>query len=138
MGSEAGALERGRLHTGASPTARRILLVEDDETWGETLGRVLRDAGFDVEVTRDFGPALEALGGATPIDLLIADIVMPTSVNGVALSRMARMRQRDIKVIYVTGYDIPGIENETLGPVLRKPITGEELIAEVERVLAAS
>jgi CheY-like chemotaxis protein len=69
---------------------------------------------------------------------LITDIVMPDRVNGVALSRMARMRRPELKVIYLTAYDIPGVEDDTIGPVLRKPIDDEHLVAEVRRALAAS
>jgi hypothetical protein len=36
----------------------------------------------------------------------------------------------------MTAYDIPGIEDEAIGPVLRKPIDDEHLLAEVRRVLA--
>jgi CheY-like chemotaxis protein len=68
---------------------------------------------------------------------LITDIVMPARVNGVALSRMARMRPPELKVIYLTAYDIPGVEDEAIGPVLRKPIDDEQLVAEMRRRLAA-
>jgi CheY-like chemotaxis protein len=67
---------------------------------------------------------------------MLADIVMPDRVNGIALSRMARLRRRDIKVVYMTGYNIPGIDREALGPILRKPIDDLVLIEEVGRVLA--
>jgi CheY-like chemotaxis protein len=129
--------------SGASPQAGaeaprgHILVVEDDEGYGEAVVQVLQKAGYTARVMSHFQPALEALEGDAPIDLLLTDIVMPSRVNGVALSRMARMRRRDIKVLYLTGYDIPGIDREALGPVLRKPISPEDLIAEVERVLAA-
>jgi hypothetical protein len=60
---------------------------------------------------------------------------MPDRVNGVALSRMARMRRAELKVIYLTAYDIPGVEDDTIGPVLRKPIDEDRLAAEVRCVL---
>lgn len=113
-----------------------ILLVEDDKTFAETMGQVLRRAGFDVTVATDFRTALEVLEAERQIDLLISDIVMPSSVNGIALSRMARLRRRDLKVLYVTGYNIPGIENEVLGPILRKPIDEAVLVSEVNRLMA--
>ncbi|HEX3401545.1 MAG TPA: response regulator [Acetobacteraceae bacterium] len=113
-----------------------ILLVEDDVTFGEAVGRILRGAGFDVTVAADFRVALEVLEAERPIDLLISDIVMPSSVNGIALSRMARLRRRDLKIMYLTGYNIPGIENEALGPILRKPIDDAVLVSEVERMMA--
>jgi CheY-like chemotaxis protein len=127
--SETG-LER---HTVSVP---RILLVDDDLAFGDAIARVLRVAGFEVFLAPDHRLALEDLESTRPIDLLITDIVMPERVNGVALSRMARMRRPGLKVIYLTAYDIPGVADEAIGPVLRKPIDDEDLLAEVRRVLA--
>jgi CheY-like chemotaxis protein len=123
--------------SGAEAPRGHILVVEDDEGYGQAVVQVLQKAGYTAQLMSHFQTALEALEGDAPIDLLLTDIVMPSRVNGVALSRMARMRRRDIKVLYLTGYDIPGIDREALGPVLRKPVSPEDLIGEVERVLAA-
>ena len=114
----------------------RILVVDDDVVFREATARVLRAAGFEVSLAPDHRLALEDLESTRPIDLLITDIVMPDHVNGVALSRMARMRRPGLKVIYLTGYDIQGLEDEADGPVLRKPIDDEQLVTEVRRILA--
>lgn len=111
--------------------------MEDDEAFAEAAAQMLRRAGFEVTLAADFRVALETLGGDGQIDLLLSDIVMPSSVNGIALSRMARLRRRDLKVLYVTGYNIPGLEDEALGPILRKPIEVDQLVGEVERLLAS-
>ena len=113
----------------------RILLVDDDSTFAAATANLLRARGFDVFVAPDYRLALAELESARPIDLLISDIVMPQRVNGVALSRMARMRRPGLKVIHMTGYDIPGVAEEALGPVLRKPVEEEQLVAEIRRVL---
>jgi hypothetical protein len=63
---------------------------------------------------------------------------MPDGINGIALSRMARLRRRNLKVLYLSGYDVPGAEHEALGPILRKPIDGALLIEQVELALAAA
>jgi DNA-binding NtrC family response regulator len=127
--SEAGLEQR-------AVTGWRILVVDDDQICGDATARVLRAAGFEVSLAPDHRLALEDLESTRPIDLLITDIVMPDRVNGIALSRMARMRRPELKVIYMTAYDIPGVEDDAIGPVLRKPIDGEQLVAEVRRVLA--
>jgi CheY-like chemotaxis protein len=113
-----------------------ILLVEDDKEFAEALGKILRNAGFAVSVATDFRTALEDLESERPVDLLLTDIVMPGSVNGIALSRMARLRRRDLKVVYLTGYNVPGVETEASGPILRKPIDDAVLVSEIERILA--
>jgi CheY-like chemotaxis protein len=97
----------------------------------------LREKGFEVCVAPDYRFALAELDSNRHLDLLLADVVMPQSVNGIALTRMARMRRPDIKVMYVTAYDLPGIEDEALGRIVRKPIDAGELAAMVERELAA-
>jgi CheY-like chemotaxis protein len=114
-----------------------ILVVEDDATYRDALGRLLTREGYEVSLTMDFRDALEILEGERPVDLLLADIVMPDRVNGIALSRMARLRRRDIKVVYITGYNIPGIDREALGPILRKPVDDTQLVEEIKRTLAA-
>ncbi len=121
----------------ATPTPR-ILVVDDDLALGEALAGALRAAGFEVFLAPDYRLALEDLESTRPVDLLITDIVMPQRVNGIALSRMARMRRPELKVIYMTAYDIPGAEDEALGPVLLKPIDTDSLVAEVRRALTTT
>lgn len=111
-------------------------MVEDDLVFGEAAAKVLREAGFEVFLAPDYRLALQDLESTRAIDLLITDLVMPHRVNGIALSRMARMRRHGLKVMYVTGYDLPGVEKEALGPILRKPIENDRFVAEVRRVLA--
>ncbi len=114
-----------------------ILLVEDDDACREALGRVLQRKGYAVSMAPDFREALEILESEQQIDLLLTDIVMPDRVNGVALSRMARLRRQELKVVYMTAYNIPGIDREALGPILRKPVEDDVLISEIEKALTS-
>ncbi len=111
-------------------------MVEDDEAARDSIAGLLRREGYRVLPAPDHRLALSHLESDQPIDLMLTDIVMPDRVNGLALGRMARLRRPQIKLLYLTGYDIPGMENEALGPVLRKPFTNGELVAAIERLLA--
>jgi CheY-like chemotaxis protein len=122
---------------GHSATKGHILVVEDDQACGKALCQVLNSRGYTAILATGFNAALEILEAEEPLDLLMVDIVMPDGVNGLALSRMARLRRRNLKVMYLTGYNIPGAEREALGPILRKPVDNEVLLGEVGRVLAA-
>jgi len=42
-----------------------------------------------------------------------------------------------LQVVYLTGYEIPGIENEALGPVLRKPVDNDALIRGIKGALVS-
>ena len=113
-------------------------MVDDDQATCAALSQILRKAGFDVTSAIGFQTALEVLETERPLDLLVTDIVMPDGINGIALSRMARLRRRNLKVVYISGYEVPGAEREALGPILRKPIDGPLLIEQVELALAAA
>jgi DNA-binding NtrC family response regulator len=115
--------------------APRILLIEDDRIFLNTLELVLKDAGFDVLAVSDYIPALKHLDSGERIDILLTDIVMPTRVNGLALSRMARLRRPGLGVIYFTAYDIPGADDEALGQILRKPFDSDQLVQAIRREL---
>jgi hypothetical protein len=49
-------------------------------------------------------------------------------LNGAALAGMARMRIRGIQIVYVTGYDVPIIHLGLDGPLLRKPVSQDQLL----------
>jgi DNA-binding NtrC family response regulator len=112
-----------------------ILLVDDDEAFRDPAAQALRAAGFGVFPAHDHRRALELLEGTQPLDLLITDIVMPDHVNGLALARMAMLRRHGLKVLYISGYDLPDLGDEALGRVLRKPLDLDMLVDEARRAI---
>jgi CheY-like chemotaxis protein len=113
----------------------RILIVDDEEQFRYAAEKALRGAGYAVKSVENYQKALDILVGPEPLDLLLTDVVMPHGINGFALGRMARMRRLDLKVLYMTGYDVP--TREASGKILRKPISDTELLKEVQSALAA-
>jgi CheY-like chemotaxis protein len=111
-----------------------ILLVDDDEGFRYAATKILEKAGFDVTGAPDYREALEVLEGDAPVDLLVTDVYMPKGIHGFALARMARMRRFELKVLYLSGFDVPEVED--VGKVLRKPVSDEQFLNEVELAMA--
>lgn len=130
------ASSNGTVQPGSS--LGNVLLVEDDAFFRESSAHGLRQAGYTVHLAADHRAALDILDDERPIDILCTDIVMPDGLGGVALARLARLRRPSLKILYVTGYEIPGIKDRAKGTVLLKPIATAQLVAEIGRLMSTS
>jgi two-component system cell cycle sensor histidine kinase/response regulator CckA len=118
------------------PTNWHILLVDDDPIFLASMAKALRRSCYRVTTAEHFTAALNLLESPDKPDILVADIVMPRSINGIALARMARLRHPSVATIFLTGYVVPESEQMSFGPLLRKPIEPAQLIAAIEAELA--
>jgi hypothetical protein len=81
-----------------------------------------------VSIAYNHRAALQIQDNPQPVDLLMTAIVMLRRVNGFARAGMARLRRLDLRIVYMTGYGLPG--HEAIVKILRKPIAMECLLAE--------
>jgi two-component system, OmpR family, response regulator ChvI len=90
---------------GTKPSATRharVLVVDDDEEFRQSLAYSLMDHGFDA-VTCASGPAaLEYIGAGKSADLILLDWRMP-GMNGLEVLRELRQRGAKTPVIFLTG-----------------------------------
>jgi CheY-like chemotaxis protein len=115
---------------------KNILLVENDEPLAYSLARQLETAGYNVRAVTSSMAALTILDSNCKIDLVLTDIAMPIGqLNGLALSRMAKMKQHGIKLAFITGYDID--DGSLPGRLFRKPLDVDQLVTEVGTLLSA-
>ncbi|HYF23416.1 MAG TPA: response regulator [Caulobacteraceae bacterium] len=116
----------------------RILLAEDDDSLRGFLARALERAGHEVRVCADGDEAVGALGDG-PWDLLLTDIVMP-GTDGIEVAREAAARQPDLRIMFITGFAAVALSAAQASPqakVLSKPVHLRDLVAEVEKMVAA-
>jgi signal transduction histidine kinase/ActR/RegA family two-component response regulator len=120
---------------GAAPgRAGRVLLVDDDSTVRETVATMLRELGNHVVEAEAGDAALAILDRGEPVDIMIADIVMP-GLQGGALASEARRRRPDLPVLLITGYPGDAPERIAAGKayaVLGKPFSPDELDAMIQ------
>jgi two-component system response regulator MprA len=124
----------------ASVGASRVLVVDDQPPVRESLRRVLRVEGYDVDLAADGIEALRLLDADDP-DLVVLDVMMPR-VDGLAVTRAIRSRGRRTPILLLTARELVGDRVAGLDAgaddYLVKPFAIEELLARVRALLRRS
>ena len=137
-----GAPVRGR--AGRLP---KVLIVDDDPGYHETIRAVLAPAGYSMVSAYSEREGLDAARRETP-DIILLDIMMETTTDGFEFCREARC---DPQIKHTPILGISAIEkmiggyypsdfDPDLFPVdgyLSKPVTPEKLLAELKRLIPA-
>jgi PAS domain S-box-containing protein len=129
---QAGATERG---------SGTILFVEDDDAVRAVGARALRERGYVVLTARSAESAVRAFQEhPARIDLLLTDVVMPGE-NGRSLATQLRLADRNLRVIFTSGYindqvALEGIQADG-APLIQKPYALDQLVREVGQALAS-
>jgi two-component system, response regulator PdtaR len=84
-----------------------ILTVEDEFHISEYLNTVLTDSGHEVIATADANEAIAVLETRRDIRIMITDINMPGSMDGLKLAAAVRGRWPPIRIIVATGKGRP-------------------------------
>ena len=118
----------------------RVLCVDDEPVILQILRRLLEVQGFEPVTCGDPVEAI-ALFDEQSFDVVITDIHMP-GMDGLTLMKALRERQPELPVMVVTGHGTVDTAMQALregaSGMLVKPFTGQELLGEVRRALAAS
>ena len=114
----------------------RVLVVEDEDSYSDSLSYMLRKEGFDVAVSATGDDALKAFDqdGA---DLVLLDLMLP-GLPGTEVCRQIRQRS-NVPVIMLTAKDseIDKVVGLELGAddYVTKPFSSRELVARIRAVL---
>ena len=125
-GSEAGTREA---HTGRA----KLMIVDDDPAVRIIVAEFLQDFGYQVLQASGGAQALELLAQTPDVRMLITDIRMP-DMSGIDLANIATQRQRDLKIILISGYFV---SQQVERRFLRKPFRMRDLEAAVRAELNA-
>jgi len=121
----------------------RILVVEDDKTYGKLLQSTLADEGFIVSVAENGSAALELLT-TDQVDLIISDVKMPKLDGYEFLHELKNsISTRNTPVIMLTGsYNASQVEfwSNELGAKAFITKTGhyKEIIKKVKEILSST
>jgi DNA-binding NtrC family response regulator len=112
----------------------RVLIVDDEERFRTTMGRLLAARGLDVAAAGSAREALEQLQQAA-FDVVVLDVRMPQMSGIEALAEIKRIRP-EIEVIILTGHASvdAAVEIMRLGgyEYLLKPCPTDDLVDKIE------
>lgn len=111
-----------------------ILTVEDEFLISEQLGEMLARAGYNVVATADADEAVAILESRNDVRIIITDINMPGSMDGLKLAAAVRDRWPPIEIIIATGAGRPAAERmPRRSQFLPKPFQEGRVLAAVAR-----
>jgi DNA-binding response OmpR family regulator len=116
----------------------KVVVVEDEQRISQFLKKGLTEKGYAVDVAGDSDTGLEQIMASAP-DLVILDLLIPGSRDGIELCREVRARGVHTKIIMLTARDT--VENKIEGldagadDYLVKPFSFKELLARIRALL---
>jgi PAS domain S-box-containing protein len=124
------------LHDPVTQTANggTVLLVEDNPEVAGATTALIEQLGYQVRSASDARAALEELKQRN-FDLVVTDIVMAGSMDGLGLARAIRQHHPALPIILVTGYSEAAGNADKEFIVLRKPYQLSELSRAVAKVV---
>ena len=114
-----------------------VLIVDDEIVQIESIGRGLRNRGYNVAFALNGEDALEKLCDENRrIDMVITDYAMP-GINGLCLLKKIREKNRSMPVVMMTAFADKAIVIDAMrnrcNSFIEKPFTLDQLIQETER-----
>jgi PAS domain S-box-containing protein len=118
----------------AAPGSADVLVVDDEVEVALALQSMLQESGYTVRMAVGADEALEALK-AHAYQLVLTDVTMPGTMDGVTLAREVRKLHPDLAVVLITGNPMV-VAGASEFPLLQKPITSRDLHAAIQRYLS--
>lgn len=123
-----------------SNTTHKILLVEDDQNFGDVLRSYLEMHDYAVTLATDGVQGIEAFK-KSPYDLCIFDVMMPKK-DGFTLAKEVRERNQEVPIIFLTAKTMKEdvLHGFKLGAddYIPKPFNSEELLYRIQAILKRS
>ena len=119
---------------------KKILLVEDDQNFGDVLRSYLEMHEFEVTLATDGEEGHQKFNDGT-YDLCIFDVMMPKK-DGFSLAREIRESDQEVPIIFLTAKNLKEdvLEGFKIGAddYISKPFNSEELLLRIQAILKRS
>ena len=114
---------------------RRILVVEDEVLIRLMIADILMRAGFQVVQAASADEALKVLHSSVDVSLVLTDIRMPGSANGLELARRIRADWPALKIVIVSSEDMEKAADLPADAFIGKPFHPTDVVGTVKQLL---
>ncbi len=115
-----------------------MLIVDDEPTYREYLGRFLARDGLSVRTAETGSDAIRIADEFGP-DVLLADWMLRCEMHGIEVGEVLRERWPALRILLMTGFPTADLEAEAarvgIDGVLEKPFGLEDLTGAIEAAL---
>jgi nitrogen-specific signal transduction histidine kinase/CheY-like chemotaxis protein len=111
--------------------SRTSLLVEDDPNTRAAVRKLLQDLGYDV-TTSDTGTTALSLLQDSCFDLLLSDLDLGGTIDGLELVDAAKRAHRDIKTVIMSGKSTAKESVSRHSIFIEKPVTSAKLLQSLD------
>jgi len=122
----------------ASIGGARVLLVEDNEALRDVTAALLMAHGAQVQCAADAAQALLCIEKGDIYDVVLSDIMMPGTMDGLALARRLRHLRPKLPVVLITAFSEAVLAAEHEFQVLPKPCPQDDLLGALHKAIASS
>ncbi len=116
---------------------KKILVVEDEKTLGDTLQEIIERFGYDCKTAKNGFDASQKIH-KEPFDVVVTDIKMP-KMGGIDLLHKIKKESPEIDVLIMTGYGteytFTEVIKEGATDFISKPFQNDELEAKLHRIM---
>ena len=114
-----------------------ILLIEDEVLIRMMLADELRGRGFNVVEAQNADEALTLLQSRVPVGLVLTDVQLPGSMDGIGLARLLRATRPELKVVIASGNISCVPDGDIAHAFFRKPYAPDDIVKCIEILLAS-
>jgi chemosensory pili system protein ChpA (sensor histidine kinase/response regulator) len=123
----------------------KILVVDDDIDFQVIMRRILEGEGYEVAIAENGNEALEMVHQGEPPDMVLLDIMMATTLEGVDVARKMKSEPalENVPIIMISSIatsphaaEFPDDEHIPIDGWISKPVQRTVLLKTLERFLA--
>jgi CheY-like chemotaxis protein len=124
-------------HSEPEPSSRLVVLVVDDEVLVRmTLAEALREHGYSVLEAASGDEALVLLASGIPCHVVVSDVQMPGTIDGLALLRQVNAERPDLPVVLTSGH-LAGADARGAAGFFPKPYVTPDVVSLVARLIGS-